>query len=120
MRKFILLPIFASIVLNANSNTFPNENPYEGLSTIEDKQIVGENFVEVYESQNNVENSSFDFFGLLNSNDEQQNTSLCDPVIDDCDVSNDPADPPLFVPINQYEIGLILLGLAIIFKRKFY
>lgn len=110
MRKFILLPIFASIVLNANSNTFPNENPYEGLSTIEDKQIVGENFVEVYESQNNVENSSYEFFGLLNSDDEQQ-----DPI-------GDPTDPPIPepVPINQYEIGLILLGLAIIFKRKFY
>lgn len=120
MRKFILLPIFASIVLNANSNTFPNENPYEGLSTIEDKQIVGENFVEVYESQNNVENSSFDFFGLLNSDDELQNTSLCDPNIEDCNA--DPTDPPILepVPINQYEIGLILLGLAIIFKRKFY
>lgn len=118
MRKFILLPIFASIILNANSNAFQNENPYEGLSTIEDKQIVGENFVEVYESQNNVENSSYDFFGLLNSDDEQQNTSLCDPDIEDCNV--DPADPPIPVPINQYEIGLILLGLAIIFKRKFY
>ena len=118
MKKFILLPIFVSITVLANSTPFVSDNPYQEISTIEKKQIRGEDFVEVYEVQNNIEKSSFDFFGLLNSDDEQQITLLCDPNIENCET--DPADPPLPVPINQFGIVLILFGVAIIFKRKFY
>lgn len=108
MKKFLLLPCLVSIVLFANSSPFTTENPYENISTIDDKQIVGEDFVEVYESQNNIEEPDFDFFGLLNVDDDQQ------------DSVGDPTNPPLPSPINQYEIGLILIGMAIISKRKFY
>lgn len=118
MKKLLLLPCLATIVLLANNSPFSAENPYESISTIENKQIVGDNFVEVYESQNNVENSSFDFFGLLHSDDELQNTSLCDPNIEDCNA--DPTDPPIPVPINKYQFILVLIGMGLIFKRKLY
>ena len=119
MKKFILLPIFVSITVLANSTPFASDNPYQEISTIEKKQIRGEDFVEVYEVQNNIEKSSFDFFGLLNTETEEiQSENLCDPSIDNCNA--DPADPPLPVPINQFGIVLILFGVALIFKRKFY
>lgn len=116
MKKLLLLPCLATIVLLANNSPFSAENPYESISTIENKQIVGDNFVEVYESQNKEENSSFDFFGLLNSDDEQQFQDLCDPAIEDCD----PTDPPIPVPINKYQFILVLIGMGLIFKRKLY
>jgi len=117
MKKFFLLPLLASVVGWASSTPFSNNNPYEEISTIERKQIKGENFVEVYENQNNIDHTTFDFFGLLSSADDQQVQTLCDPNIPgDCD----PTDIPLPSPINQYELFLGLLGLGIILKRKFY
>ena len=108
MKKFLLMPCLVSIVLFANSSPFTTENPYESISTIDDKQIRGKDLVEVYENQNNIDRTDFDFFGLLNSDDEQQ------------DSFGDPTDPPFPSPIDQYELLLILFGVALIFKRKFY
>ena len=60
----------------ANSSPFTSDNPYQEISTIEKKQIRGEDFVEVYEVQNNIEKSSFDFFGLLNAETEKYNLKI--------------------------------------------
>jgi hypothetical protein len=63
MKNYLLLPYFLSIGLWANQMPFSTDNPYENINVIEEKQIKGENFKEVYENQNPIENSSFDFFG---------------------------------------------------------
>lgn len=118
MKKLLLLPCLATLVLLANNSPFSIENPYESISTIENKQIVGDNFVEVYENQNNVENSNFDFFGLLENDDINDANQECeiDPLTGECP----PTDIPLPVPINNYEIILIFIGMGLIFKRKYY
>ena len=118
MKKLLLLPCLASLVLFANNSAFSTENPYENISTIEDKQIIGDNFVEVYENQNNIERQNFSLFELLENEDIDNTLDDCeiDPLTGECY----PTDIPLPSPIGQYKYILILIGIGIIFKRKFY
>ena len=118
MKKLLLLPYLASLVLFANSSPFSMENPYENISTIENKQIIGDNFVEVYENQNNIKRPDFSLFELLEYEEINNTLDECeiDPLTGECY----PTDIPLPSPIDQYKYILILIGIAIISKRRFY
>ena len=115
MKSYYLLTILASVILFANPLPYATDNPYENISTIEEKQIKGDNFVEVYKHQNNISESTFTFFDLIESENTEEVPQDCsiDPLTGECF----PTDVPLPAPINNYQYLLLIIGVGGLFIK---
>lgn len=105
-----ILGVFSGYANSDKPSFFLESNPYQEIGTIDDHQIKGDNFVEVYRDHHEVEDGKFEFFKLF----ETQEDYFEEPKAEANDL------PPFPVPIDRHFWVLFMVIGYLFWKYRAY